>query len=112
VQSLERHPSKSAPNQHLNSAGVAGACSATKKFPTAVTADWSKQGWFMLFNSYVFIFAFLPVVMLGFYLIGRSSHALAALWVAAASMFFYGWWDVRYVGLLLGPLLSTTDRDF
>jgi alginate O-acetyltransferase complex protein AlgI len=58
----------------------------------------------MLFNSYVFIFAFLPVVMLGFYLIGRSSHALAALWVAAASMFFYGWWDVRYVGLLLGSI--------
>ena len=59
----------------------------------------------MLFNSYVFIFAFLPVVMLGFYLIGRSSHSLAALWLAASSLFFYGWWDVRYVGLLLA---STT----
>lgn len=58
----------------------------------------------MLFNSYVFIFAFLPVVMLGFYLIGRSNHALAALWLAAASLFFYGWWDVRYVGLLLASI--------
>jgi len=58
----------------------------------------------MLFNSYVFIFAFLPVVMLGFYLVGRSSHALAALWLAAASLFFYGWWDVRYVGLLLASI--------
>lgn len=59
----------------------------------------------MLFNSYVFIFAFLPVVMLGFYLIGRSSHALAALWLAAASLFFYGWWDLRYVGLLLASIV-------
>ena len=58
----------------------------------------------MLFNSYVFIFAFLPMALLGFYLIGRTSHALAALWLVAASLVFYGWWDVRYVGLLLGSI--------
>ena len=59
----------------------------------------------MLFNSYVFILVFLPLVMLGFYLLGRSSHALAALWLAAASLLFYGWWDVRYVGLLLASIV-------
>jgi D-alanyl-lipoteichoic acid acyltransferase DltB (MBOAT superfamily) len=58
----------------------------------------------MLFNSYIFIFGFLPVVWLGFYQIGKSSHAMAALWLAAASLFFYGWWDVRYVGLLLASI--------
>ena len=58
----------------------------------------------MLFNSYVFIFGFLPVTLLGFYLIGRSSHALAGLWLTAASLFFYGWWDLRYVGLLLASI--------
>lgn len=58
----------------------------------------------MLFNSYVFIFAFLPVVMMGFYVIGRTSHSLAAFWLAAASLFFYGWWDVRYVSLLVGSI--------
>jgi hypothetical protein len=50
------------------------------------------QGWRMLFNSYIFIFGFLPVVWLGFYQIGKSSHAMDALWLAAASLFFYGWW--------------------
>ena len=55
----------------------------------------------MLFNSYVFIFAFFPIVFFGFYTIGEPSHALASLWLAAASLFFYGWWDVRYVSLLL-----------
>jgi alginate O-acetyltransferase complex protein AlgI len=59
----------------------------------------------MLFNSYVFIFAFLPVVIFGFYRIGKHSHALAMLWLAAASLFFYGWWDVRFVGLLLGSVV-------
>ena len=59
----------------------------------------------MLFNSYVFIFAFLPVVFFGFYAIGRYSHNLALLWLALASLFFYAWWDVRFVGLLLGSIV-------
>ena len=59
----------------------------------------------MIFNSYVFIFAFLPIVILGFYGLGRYSHHLAMLWLAAASLFFYGWWDARFVGLLLGSIV-------
>ena len=27
------------------------------------------------------------------------------LWLAAASLFFYGWWDVRFIGLLLGSIV-------
>ncbi|MEI6708385.1 MAG: MBOAT family protein, partial [Methylococcales bacterium] len=59
----------------------------------------------MIFNSYVFIFAFLPIVILGFYGLGHYSHHLAMLWLAAASLFFYGWWDARFVGLLLGSIV-------
>jgi D-alanyl-lipoteichoic acid acyltransferase DltB (MBOAT superfamily) len=59
----------------------------------------------VLFNSYVFIFAFLPVVFFGFYAIGQYSHNLALLWLALASLFFYAWWDVRFVGLLLGSIV-------
>lgn len=59
----------------------------------------------MLFNSYVFIFAFFPVVFFGFFRIGKYSHAMASLWLAAASLFFYGWWDVRYVTLLLTSVM-------
>jgi D-alanyl-lipoteichoic acid acyltransferase DltB (MBOAT superfamily) len=59
----------------------------------------------MLFNSYIFIFAFLPVVLLVFYRLGKVSRRLAALWLAAASLFFYGWWDARFVGLLLASVV-------
>jgi D-alanyl-lipoteichoic acid acyltransferase DltB (MBOAT superfamily) len=59
----------------------------------------------MLFNSYVFIFVFFPIAFFGFFRIGKYSHALASLWLAAASLFFYGWWDVRFVELLLGSIV-------
>src|SRR3990172_11081669 len=54
----------------------------------------------MLFNSYVFIFAFLPVTLAGFFLLGRFQPRLAAAWLTAASLFFYGWWNPVYVWLL------------
>jgi alginate O-acetyltransferase complex protein AlgI len=58
----------------------------------------------MLFNSHVFIFVFLPIVLLGFYRIAQYSRHVAALWLAVASLFFYGWWDSRFLGLLLASI--------
>lgn len=58
----------------------------------------------MLFNSYLFIFLYLPVVLIGFFQLGRHSHAYAAAWLALASLFFYGYWNPVYVGLLLGSI--------
>jgi D-alanyl-lipoteichoic acid acyltransferase DltB (MBOAT superfamily) len=55
----------------------------------------------MLFNSYVFIFAFLPVTLAGFFLLGRIGPRYAAAWLTLASLFFYGWWNPLYVGLLV-----------
>lgn len=55
----------------------------------------------MLFNSYPFIFVFLPCVFAGMFLIGRHSHRLAALWIAIASLTFYACWDIRFVLLLV-----------
>lgn len=59
----------------------------------------------MLFNSYAFIFGFLPVVLLGFFWLARISHAYAAGWLALASLFFYGYWNPAYIGLLLGSII-------
>lgn len=59
----------------------------------------------MLFNSYPFIFVFLPLVFVGFFLLARRSHRIAALWLAAASLFFYGWWNPAFVSLLLASIL-------
>ncbi len=58
----------------------------------------------MLFNSYSFIFFYLPVTLLGFFLLGRRSPRMAAGWLAATSVFFYGWWNPVYVLLLMASI--------
>ncbi|MBP0000509.1 MAG: MBOAT family protein [Cyanobacteria bacterium SID2] len=56
----------------------------------------------MLFNSYEFIFGFLPIALIGFFAIGRWGYARIAIgWLVAASLFFYGWWNPPYLLLLL-----------
>ncbi|MCC7483975.1 MAG: MBOAT family protein [Burkholderiales bacterium] len=59
----------------------------------------------MLFNSLPFLFLFLPVVLLGFFALAGSSRKLAAGWLAASSLFFYGWWSPAYVALLAASFL-------
>jgi alginate O-acetyltransferase complex protein AlgI len=56
----------------------------------------------MLFNSYAFLFGFLPVVFAGFFLLARFGRRVQAIWLTAASLFFYGWWDVLFVPVLVG----------
>jgi D-alanyl-lipoteichoic acid acyltransferase DltB (MBOAT superfamily) len=58
----------------------------------------------MLFNSYPFIFIFLPIAFAGFFAIAAVDRRLAALWMFAASLFFYGWWNPRYVVLLVASI--------
>ena len=60
----------------------------------------------MLFNSYIFIFLFLPITIGGFFFIGNVSHHRVAIsWLIGASLFFYGWWNPAYLGLILGSIL-------
>lgn len=62
----------------------------------------------MLFNSLEFLLLFLPVAFAGFFLLASVrpwGHWLAAAWLSAASIFFYGWWDPRNVLLLCGSIL-------
>ena len=56
----------------------------------------------MLFNSYEFIFGFLPVVLIGFYVLGAQRREWALLWLTLASLFFYAWWRPINV-LLIAP---------
>jgi alginate O-acetyltransferase complex protein AlgI len=56
----------------------------------------------MLFNSYVFIFGFLPIVLAGFYILGTRRREWALLWLTAASLLFYAWWRPLNV-LLIAP---------
>jgi len=59
----------------------------------------------MLFNSYEFIFLFFPIVFIGFFWLARFGYRVSALWMALASLFFYGWWSVEYIGLLLSSII-------
>src|SRR3954469_17665174 len=59
----------------------------------------------MLFNSYGFIFLFLPLTFAGFFWLARWSNGVAAAWLAAASLFFYGWWNPILVVLLLASII-------
>ncbi len=59
----------------------------------------------MLFNSYEFLFLFLPVTLAAFFAL--SSFKLlkaAAAWLALVSLFFYGYWSPRYVVLLMASI--------
>ncbi len=59
----------------------------------------------MLFNSPIFIFTFLPVVLGGYYALGLWHRKAAACWLALSSFVFYGWWDPTFVILLAGSML-------
>ncbi len=61
----------------------------------------------MLFNSYIFIFAFLPVVLLVYWGV-RGRHRLepALVWLTLASLFFYGWWNPAYLWIILGSMVG------
>jgi alginate O-acetyltransferase complex protein AlgI len=55
----------------------------------------------MLFNSYVFLFGFLPVVLAGWWGLSRWKR-LRLAFLTGASWFFYAWWDWRYLPVLIG----------
>lgn len=60
----------------------------------------------MLFNSLEFIFAFLPVTILVYFGLTHSGYDRAAkAWLVLASLFFYGWWNPKYLALILGSVV-------
>src|ERR1700712_5946383 len=58
----------------------------------------------MLFNSYPFIFLFLPIVLAGYVWLGRSSNLAPVVWLALASLVFYSVSNWQFVGLLLASV--------
>ena len=74
----------------------------------------------MLFNSYEFMFLFLPVSLAIFFLLNRMRLTTGAnAWLLVVSLFFYSWWNPRYLPLILcsilfnytiGVLLSDSDN--
>ncbi len=60
----------------------------------------------MLFNSYEFIFAFLPLTFfIYFYLNSKRLTVAAKGFLVFASLFFYSYWNIIYLPLILGSIL-------
>ena len=59
----------------------------------------------MLFNSYIFLFVFLPVTLVLYFVLGRRSLRAAVIFLGLASLVFYGWWRLSYVPILIVSIL-------
>lgn len=60
----------------------------------------------MLFNSYIFIFLFLPLCLAGYYLLVYFRKGAAArLWLTGLSWWFYGYFNPGYLAIMLCSIL-------
>lgn len=60
----------------------------------------------MIFNSYEFIFAFLPAVWIVYFLLNRwQLFFIRNIWLVISSLFFYSWWNPVYLPLILISML-------
>ena len=67
----------------------------------------------MLFNSYPFIFIFLPITLIGYFFLGKFSRQASILWLALASLLFYGYWSlyslpILFISICLNYFFGTT----
>ena len=64
------------------------------------------ESYSMLFNSYEFIFLFLPVTFfVYYYLIGMRFIEASKVFLITSSLFFYSWWNIYYLPIILISLL-------
>jgi len=60
----------------------------------------------VLFNSYEFIFLFLPITFfIYFYLTGKKIIDGSKAFLVLSSLFFYSWWNVAYLPIILVSML-------
>ena len=59
----------------------------------------------MLFNSYIFIFLFFPLCLLGFYGIKQKNVTAAKIWLTGFSLWFYGYFNFRYLLIMIFSIL-------
>ncbi|QKF67784.1 membrane-bound O-acyl transferase, MBOAT family [Arcobacter venerupis] len=60
----------------------------------------------MLFNSYEFIFAFLPITFFIYFYLNHKRLIVASKgFLVFSSLFFYSWWNIAYLPLILISIL-------
>lgn len=56
----------------------------------------------MLFNSYIFVFVFFPIVLLGYYILNKyGKYRLGEVFLLFMSLIFYGTFEITSI-LILG----------
>lgn len=60
----------------------------------------------MLFNSYIFIFVFLPITLIGYFVCNRwGKYRLANIFLIGMSLWFYGYFNITYLPIIGGSIL-------
>lgn len=60
----------------------------------------------MVFSTYEFIFLFLPIVLIGYFLLGKlKNKKIQQIFLIIASLFFYGYYNVSYLAIILISVL-------
>lgn len=60
----------------------------------------------MLFNSFSFIFLFLPITFIVYFWLNKKRLTIAAkAWLALMSLYFYSRWNINYLPLILGSII-------
>ncbi len=60
----------------------------------------------MLFNSYIFIFLFLPITLIGYYFFNSyKKFEMGKLWLTLMSLWFYGYFNPSYLLIMLASIV-------
>ena len=55
----------------------------------------------MLFNSYIFIFLFLPITCVGYFLINKWNYTCGKIWLLGMSLWFYAYFNIKYLPIIV-----------
>lgn len=75
----------------------------------------------MIFNSFEFLFLFLPITFVLYFFLNKWSFTYSGVWLLIASLYFYNWWNPLYLPLILislfvnymiGGYLSTRQNSY
>lgn len=59
----------------------------------------------MLFNSYIFIFLFLPLALIGYYVLNRLGRNMyAKVFLLVMSLWFYGYFNYTYLAVIISSI--------
>lgn len=60
----------------------------------------------MVFNSFEFIFLFLPITLIGYFTLNKfNKHSLSKIWLILCSFYFYGYFNPSYLLIMIFSIL-------